>query len=168
MGRAASTEARHIHYGIDTSAFIGTRKQKVAFMSTMMLSRRWATHLMPLIDKLKTALADLSVKQLQCQKKRPSGGRGNKIEFMTNLTRLNLKPNVHFFKCDVRMYIVYERDGRKHFQKLTKQTKYDFPEQQRKTLTLIIYKQFIEQFSDVFTRDGILFYDCAHYFFLLK
>ncbi|KAJ1373701.1 eukaryotic translation initiation factor 2c [Parelaphostrongylus tenuis] len=93
--------------------------------------------------------------------KRPPGTRGSKTDFLTNLTRLNLKPNVPFFKYDVRMYVVYKRDDREFFKELTKQTKDDFPEQQRKASTVIVYKHLIKKHSEVFTKDGVLFYDRA-------
>ncbi|KAJ1370013.1 eukaryotic translation initiation factor 2c [Parelaphostrongylus tenuis] len=113
------------------------------------------------MDQLKTAMADLTVKTIAMPGKRPPGGRGTKTELLTNLTKLSLKANVPFYKYDVRMCVVYRKDGRENLKELTKQTKDDFPEQQRKASTVIVYKHLVKKHSDVFTKDGVLFYDRA-------
>ncbi|KJH41224.1 hypothetical protein DICVIV_12802 [Dictyocaulus viviparus] len=92
--------------------------------------------------------------------KRPPGNRGRKAEFLTNITKLSLKPNVDFFKYDIRMYVVYKgEDSREHLKEITKQKKDYFPEQQRKSLTVLVYKHLIESYPDVFPKNLTLFYD---------
>ncbi|KJH43818.1 piwi domain protein [Dictyocaulus viviparus] len=106
------------------------------------------------------------MKTVAVPEKRPSGNRGMKTEFLTNITKLSLKPNVPFFKYDVRMYVVYKgTDGREHLKELTKQTKDDFPEQQRKSLAVLVYKHLIKSYPDVFLKGVALFYDRASVLF---
>ncbi|KAK6059544.1 PAZ domain protein, partial [Cooperia oncophora] len=77
-------------------------------------------------------------------------------------TTSELKPNVPYYKYDVRMYIVYKgNDGREHLKELTKQTKDDFPEQERKVAAVAVYKHILKSFADVFPKDGTFFYDRA-------
>ncbi|KAK6059546.1 hypothetical protein COOONC_02825 [Cooperia oncophora] len=109
--------------------------------------------------------------------KRSPGTIGSKFELVTNLTalkfsmstihndlmsNLELKPNVPYYKYDVRMYIVYKGDdAREHLKELTKQTKDDFPEQERKVAAVAVYKHILKSCADVFPKDGTFFYDRA-------
>ncbi|KAE9416566.1 hypothetical protein Angca_007488 [Angiostrongylus cantonensis] len=114
------------------------------------------------MDQLEGAMTNLTVKTVAMPAKRSPGQRGVKSEFLTNLTKLTLKPNVPFFKYDVRMYMVYKgKDGGEHLKELTKQTKDDFPEQERKASSVIVYKHLVKSYPDVFTKGGALFYDRA-------
>ncbi|KAK5979608.1 Piwi domain protein [Trichostrongylus colubriformis] len=73
-----------------------------------------------------------------------------------------MKANIPFYKYDVRMYIVYKgNDGAEHLKELTKQTRDDFPEQERKVAAVNVYKQLLKSHKDVFPQDAILFYDRA-------
>ncbi|KHJ99417.1 PAZ domain protein [Oesophagostomum dentatum] len=87
---------------------------------------------------------------------------GARTEFVANVTSLKLKPNIPFFKYDIRMYVVYKgADGKEHLKELTKQTKDDFPEQERKNATVLVYKSLVKNNSKVFPPEGALFYDRA-------
>ncbi|CAJ0596093.1 unnamed protein product [Cylicocyclus nassatus] len=113
-------------------------------------------------DQLNKAMGDLSVETIALPEKRAPGNIGAKTEFITNLTPLSLKPNIPFFKYDIRMYVVYKgADGQERLKELTKQTKDDFPEQERKTATVLVYKNLLKCHADMFPSDGALFYDRA-------
>uniref|UniRef100_A0A7I4XS84 PAZ domain-containing protein n=2 Tax=Haemonchus contortus TaxID=6289 RepID=A0A7I4XS84_HAECO len=113
-------------------------------------------------DQLGAGMKQLSVSTVALPEKRDPGSRGTKTEYLTNLTNINLKPNVPFYKYDVRMYIVYKgNDGREHLKELTKQTKDDFPEQERKIAAVGVFKYMCKNYKDVFPNDGALFYDRA-------
>ncbi|KAK6726360.1 hypothetical protein RB195_004586 [Necator americanus] len=113
-------------------------------------------------DQLKKRMGELTVDTVALPEKRAPGTLGAATEFVTNLTSLKLKPNVPFFKYDIRMYIVYKSsDGKEHLKELTKQTKDDFPEQERKTGTVLVYKHLLKTNPSVFPQDGALLYDRA-------
>ncbi|KAL6732061.1 hypothetical protein Aduo_002862 [Ancylostoma duodenale] len=113
-------------------------------------------------DQLKNAMKDLSVETIALPEKRKPGVSGAKAEFLTNLTALTLKPNVPYYKYDIRMYVVYRRNGEEEqLRELTKQTKDDFPEQERKASTVIVYKYLLKTYKDVFPQNGAFFYDRA-------
>ncbi|KAL6732063.1 hypothetical protein Aduo_002863 [Ancylostoma duodenale] len=113
-------------------------------------------------DQLGTAMGDLKVSTIALPEKRPPGTTGANTEFVANLTSLKLKPNVPFYKYDMRMYIVYKgNDGKEHLKELTKQTKDDFPEQERKTGTVLVYKHLLKSHPNIFPQDGALLYDRA-------
>ncbi|VDN24929.1 unnamed protein product [Cylicostephanus goldi] len=105
---------------------------------------------------------NIKVETIALPEKRTPGNLGAKTEFITNLTPLSLKPNIPFFKYDIRMYVVYKgADGQERLKELTKQTKDDFPEQERKTATVLVYKNLLKCHADMFPSDGALFYDRA-------
>ncbi|EYB93820.1 hypothetical protein Y032_0178g653 [Ancylostoma ceylanicum] len=107
-------------------------------------------------------MGDLTVSTIALPEKRPPGTTGANTEFVANLTSLKLKPNVPFYKYDIRMYIVYKgKDGKEHLKELTKQTKDDFPEQERKTGTVLVYKHLLKSHPNIFPQDGALLYDRA-------
>ncbi|VDM68697.1 unnamed protein product, partial [Strongylus vulgaris] len=113
-------------------------------------------------EEVQANYSSAEVATVALPEKRPPGTTGAKTEFTTNLTSLTLKPNVPFFKYDIRMYMVYKgADGKEHLKELTKQTKDDFPEQERKTATVIVYKHICKSYPDVFPSGGALFYDRA-------
>ncbi|CAJ0596092.1 unnamed protein product [Cylicocyclus nassatus] len=113
-------------------------------------------------ESLSRALGEVSVASVALPEKRPPGTIGRKTEFRTNLTSLTLKPNVPFYKYDVRMYVLYKgSDGREIRRELTKQIREDFPEQERKIATVQVYKHLLKFHVEVFPSDGALFYDRA-------
>lgn len=60
------------------------------------------------------------------------------------------------------MYVVFSgNDQKEHLKELTKQTKDDFPEQQRKTTCVAVYKHILKSNADVFPNGAALFYDRA-------
>ncbi|KAK6014640.1 piwi domain protein [Ostertagia ostertagi] len=113
-------------------------------------------------DQLSGGMGKLSVASVALPEKRAPGSIGTKLDFVTNLTSIKLKPNVPYYKYDVRMYIVYKgNDGREVLKELTKQTKDDFPEQERKMSAVAVYKHLVKSYKDIFPQDGQFFYDRA-------
>ncbi|VDL82045.1 unnamed protein product [Nippostrongylus brasiliensis] len=115
-----------------------------------------------MVDQLQGRVEKLSVSNVALPEKRAPGSAGVKQDFVCNLTALKLKPNVPFYKYDIRIYVVFEKsDGTEHQKELTKQTKDDFPEQERKTASVYVFKTLCKMYKDIFPQDSALFYDRA-------
>ncbi|KAF8380955.1 hypothetical protein PRIPAC_70097 [Pristionchus pacificus] len=91
--------------------------------------------------------------------KRAPGTNGAALELSTNITPITLAQNVNYFKYDIRMYAVFtKRDGSKTTKELTKQTKDDYNEQERKKACSEIFLTLTN--SDAMFQ-GTLIYDRA-------
>ncbi|KHJ99415.1 piwi domain protein [Oesophagostomum dentatum] len=84
------------------------------------------------------------------------------IQLKTNIKTLKLTPNIAYWKYDIRMYLVFAgQDGNEHLKEITKQTRDDYLEQERKAWAVEIYKYLLKEKRNIFPKNGAVFYDRA-------